>query len=100
MWQIKNNCIPETISKLFKEKDRTYGEGDNQKIHVPNVKLEIVKRSIFYQGPEAWNVIPSASKNKKILIFNDFKKFLSDISVGNAKKGTKICCYCVIYIVP
>ena len=24
MWQIKNNIIPATISKLFKEKDRTY----------------------------------------------------------------------------
>ena len=24
MWQIKNNIIPDTTSKLFKEKDRTY----------------------------------------------------------------------------
>ena len=39
MWQIKNNIIPETISKLFNEKDRTYGEGDNWKFHVLNVKL-------------------------------------------------------------
>ena len=57
-WQIKNNFIPETICKLFKEKDITYGERDNQKFHVPNVKLEIVKRSIFYQGPKTWNEIP------------------------------------------
>ena len=85
MWQIKNNFIPETISKLFKEKYRTYGEGDNHKIHVPNVKLEIVKRSIFYQGPKARNEIPSASKNEKSLMFNDFKKFLSGTSVGSAK---------------
>lgn len=47
MWQTKNNINPETISELFKEKYRTYWEGDNWKFLVPNVKLEIAKRSIF-----------------------------------------------------
>ena len=72
MRQIKNNVIPGTISKLFKEKGRTYGEGDNRKFHVSDVKLEIVKRSIFYQRPKTWNETPPASKNKKNLMsFNN-----------------------------
>ena len=66
MRQIKSNVIPGTIPKLFKEKGRTYGEGDNQKVHASDVKLENVKRSIFYQRPKTWNETPQASKNKKI----------------------------------
>lgn len=48
-WQIKNNVILKSISKLFKERDRTYGEVDNPKFHVLNIKLEIFK-SIFIKG--------------------------------------------------
>ena len=72
MRQIKSNVIPGTISKLFKEKGRTYGEGDNQNVHVSDVKLENVKRGIFYQRPKTWNETPPASKNKKNLMsFNN-----------------------------
>ena len=48
-WQIKNNVILKSISKLFKERDRTYGKVDNPKFHVLNIKLEIFK-SIFIKG--------------------------------------------------
>ena len=48
-WQIKNYVILKSISKLFKERDRTYGEVDNPKFHVLNIKLEIFK-SIFIKG--------------------------------------------------
>lgn len=50
-WQIKNYVILKSISKLFKERDRAYGEVDNSKFHVLNIELEIFK-SIFYQGPK------------------------------------------------
>ena len=84
IWQIKNNIIPETISKLFKEKDRTYREGDHRKFHVPNVTLEIVQRRIFYQGSEKWNAIPPASKNKSLTSFkNSYWAYLN--MVGSTK---------------
>ena len=85
VWQIKSNIILETISKLFKGKDRSYAEGDNRKFPVPNVKLEIVKISTFYQGPKRWNEIPPASKNKKSLMSfkNSYQAYLN--LVGSIK---------------
>ena len=66
MWRIKNNFIPETISKLFKEKDRTYGEGDNWKSHVPNAKLEIVKSVFFIKGQKDGMKFHQLQKTRKV----------------------------------
>ena len=57
---------------------KCYGNDDSLKFHIPNIKLEITKNSIFYQGPKSWNNIPSDIKNKKSLqsFKNSSKKYL------------------------
>ena len=78
MWQIKNDEIPEILSNFSTRKSKSYGNDDSLKFHIPNIKLEITKNSIFYQGPKSWNNIPSDIKNKKSLqsFKNSYKKYL------------------------
>ena len=78
MWQLNNGDIADTISESFSRNNKTYGENDKLKFHIPNIKLEITKNSIFYQGPRSWNNIPSPIQNKKSLssFKCSYKKYL------------------------
>ena len=78
MWQLNNGDIPDTISNSFTRNSKTYGESDKLKFHIPSIKLEITKLSVFYQGPKNWNNISSIIQNKKTLssFKNSYKKYL------------------------
>ena len=65
MWQIKNDEIPEILSN-FTGKSKCYGNDDSLKFHIPNIKLEITKNSIFYQGPKSWKISHLILKTKKV----------------------------------
>ena len=55
MW---HNEITRNISQLFHVKNRFTGLENNIKYHIPSVNLNIVKNSVFFQGPKLWNEIP------------------------------------------
>ena len=66
MWKVDHKLTPENIENLFRIKERVYGEEGN-KYHLPNIRLDITKRSILFQGPLIWNRLPLHIKNAKNL---------------------------------
>ena len=79
MWQVNNNEIPRNVSQLFHVKNRIIGLENNIKYHIPSFNLNIVKNSVFFQGPKLWNEIPIDIRNKKSLVsFKTlYRKYLS-----------------------
>ena len=68
MWQVNNNEVPRNISQLFHVKNRIIGLENNIKYHIISVNLNIVKNSVFFQGPKLWNEISIDIRNKKSLV--------------------------------
>ena len=79
MWQVNNKEIPRNISKLFHVKDRMFGSENNIKYHIPSVNLNLIKKSVLFQGPKFWNEIPIDIRNKKSLVSfkTSYRKYLS-----------------------
>ena len=79
MWQVNNKEIPRNISKLFHVKDGIFGSENNIKYHIPSVNLNLIKKSVLFQGPKFWNEIPIDIRNKKSLVSfkSSYRKYLS-----------------------
>ena len=74
MWKLEHNLIPNTIKTNFITNSSDIVTRLNlSKLRLPNVRLDIVKRSITFAGVKLWNTeIPSNIKN--ILSLKSFTK--------------------------
>ena len=64
MWRVANKEAPSTFTGQFSLKERVYGN-KNVKFYIPNVRSNLLKRNIIYQGPKLGNSITVETCSKK-----------------------------------
>ena len=79
MWKLEHNLIPNTIKTNFITNSFDIVTRLNlSKLRLPNVRLDIAKRSITFAGVKLWNTeIPSNIKN----ILSLSQKFYQEVSL-------------------
>ena len=64
MWRVANKEAPSTFTGQFSLKERVYGN-KNVKFYITNVRSNLLKRNIIYQGPKLGNSITVETCSKK-----------------------------------
>ena len=74
MYQCYNNLLPKPFEAffLFNKDVHAYNTRNKDKFHLPLMRKQVTKLSIFYEGPLLWNTIPDHVIKSKSL--NQFKR--------------------------
>ena len=80
MYLCYNRQLPESLLKYFQlnRNIHSYGTRNASNFHLPKVRTQLYQKSLFYQGPIAWNSLPPTiqKSNSVNILKSSFRKYL------------------------